>query len=655
MTIFRFIFYIYYKSSLINFYFLAKAFYMGMRFDLVIIAYINALVSLSILLVWVSKKVGLFSFWQKAVKFYYTFMYSLVFIILCVDFGFYSYFKNHINILIFGVFEDDTKALFSTIAQNYNVVLLAASFAALIILIYFACRYFINSISVYNNSSKEYKVRYKIGFVMLLLSMNFIAARGSFGMFPLGIMDAEISPDTFINKLSLNGIFTLQDALNARMNENKDYNIIKTTGYENNILKAFSDFLGKDTSQLNKDFPLSNLIKRTKKNIELEKIKPNVIVIMMEGFGTDLLHYNCENFNVLGELKKHFDSDILFSNFLSGDVGTIGSLETVLLSIPKRPQAKAVTQSRYAFNTYQSGAAIPYKKTGYDTVFLYGGNMGWRNVLTFVPRLGFDTIEGEGAMDSKYLRNQWGVYDEYLFDYIYKKLSNNNSKSKFIFALSTSNHPPYSLPPSYKQLPLEITDELNSRITGDKKLAMGRFMTYQYANQKLGELISKIKSSEFGKNTIIAVTGDHNFWSVFDYKKEQMEDLVSVPFYIYVPEKFKPSKIDNETFGSHIDIMSTLYNLSLSDQEYLSTGSDMFDNTAVHAAYNVDWIAMNNEGAVKYYPENNSASCFKWSSAGKRVLVETDETDTYKKILNRYKATLAVTEYILRNPVMEKK
>jgi hypothetical protein len=58
-------------------------------------------------------------------------------LILCVDFGFYSYFQNHINILIFGIFEDDTKALFSTLAKNYRLRLLPPVLSRFCIVIYF--------------------------------------------------------------------------------------------------------------------------------------------------------------------------------------------------------------------------------------------------------------------------------------------------------------------------------------------------------------------------------------------------------------------------------------------------------------------------------------------------------------------------------------
>jgi phosphoglycerol transferase MdoB-like AlkP superfamily enzyme len=294
---------------------------------------------------------------------------------------------------------------------------------------------------------------------------------------------------------------------------------------------------------------------------------------------------------------------------------------------------------------------VPYKKAGYETIFLYGGNAGWRNVFMFAGNLGFDSAEGAGSMDPKYPRNQWGVYDEYLFEHIYNRLAKDNGKSKFIFTMTTTNHPPYSLPDNYKLLPLNISPELKKDITGDMKLAKLRFETYQYSNNKLGEFISKVKASPFGKNTIIAVTGDHNFWSVFDYPKERYLDLDGVPFYIYIPESLKPKYIDTETFGSHLDIMPTLYNLSLSGQEYAALGNNMIDDNIKHVAFNVDGLVMSKDRALRYFVENNTVSYYIWDVSGKRLLKPAPSDAEHEKLLRHFKSALAVTDYLIKNPV----
>jgi phosphoglycerol transferase MdoB-like AlkP superfamily enzyme len=318
--------------------------------------------------------------------------------------------------------------------------------------------------------------------------------------------------------------------------------------------------------------------------------------------------------------------------------------------MPKRPNSKAVTQSKYGYNAYFTGAGVPYKQAGYDTIFLYGGNSGWRNVFAFAGKLGFDYVEGAGSMDPKYERNQWGVYDEFLFENIYKKLEKDPAKPKFIFAMTTSNHPPYSLPRGYKKLPLEVSPELKARITGDRKLAQLRFETYQYANQKVGEFIAKIKASPLADNTIIAVTGDHNFWSVFDYPKERYLDLDGVPFYIYIPQGLKPRTADKATFGSHLDIMPTLYALSLSGREYAALGADMLDPKARHIAFNADGLVMSKERALRYLVENNAISYYGWDNSGGMLLKAAEPDAGHEALLKHYKAALAVADHLLKNP-----
>ncbi|MCX5781505.1 MAG: sulfatase-like hydrolase/transferase [Elusimicrobia bacterium] len=628
-----------------------RAFYMGMRFDLVVVSYITYLVTLTFTIVWIINNLKIYEQWLKFVKFYYFTMFSLAFFILCVDSGFYSYFKSHINTVIFGVLEDDTKALFTGIAENYNLPIISAGLVALFGVVYFIASFFIKAINFPINSQREKSTPFflKFGIILVLIALNVISARGSFGLFPLGTMDADISPNIFVNKLCLNGITTFQEAIDFRLKENNDYDLISAVGYSGDIEGAFAEFLNVKKEKLKKKL-IDNLKKRTPQNSLIDEIKPNVIIIVMESFGSDLIQYNSESFNILGELKKHFDSDYVFYNFLSGDIGTTGSLETIMLNIPQRLKAKFISQSKYAYHEYQFAAALPYKKAGYETIFLYGGDIGWRNMSSFAPRAEFDFVEGQGSMDPGYEKNQWGVYDEYLFDHIYKKLSQNTGKPKFILAMTTTNHPPYSLPKNYNKLSLIISKDLDKKIVGDKKLSRMRFETYQYSCQKVGELITRIKKSKFGQNTLIAVTGDHNFWDVFNYSNEQLGVIDAVPFYLYVPNKLKNYKFNPETFGSHLDIISTLYNLSLSGKEYISLGKNMFANTSNSIAFNADGIIMDKDGLVKCDIEKGTASYYIWDQNHPQMLLISEADENHNKMIKYYKTVLAIAEYLVKNP-----
>ena len=656
MTIYRAIFTFYYSSwSDLSQYLgdLIHAFVLGARYDCAVIAYINFLPTLFFAIFWFIGSQKLFIKFVKSLKYYFMLLFGFVITLLCIDFGFYSYFQNHMNILMFGIFEDDTQALFSTLAENYPLFLVAIGFILIFVFVYFLTKRVLekNLFGFYFNKTKIYL---KIIAVLCFLAVNFIVARGSFGIFPLGVDNAEISANTFINKVAINGIYTLQAAMEARSKE-EDRDYIKQMGYsKNNMAQAFADFLDIDVSEIDESNPENSLSKTTKYDKNIEEIKPNVIFIMMESFGTDLmLHYNSPQFNVLGELKKHIDEDIIFYKFIPANMGTIGSLESAITNIARLPLSHFLCQSKYAYNKYFYTGPMPYKNSGYETVFMYGGNTGWRNCTSYMPNVGFDKVIGEGSMPKEYERNQWGVFDEYLFDYIFKYLDENENR-KFIYVMTTSNHPPYSLPNNYEKIyPLEITEKLQKDITGDMTIANMRFAVYQYSCQKVGEFLTKLKNSKYADNTIVAITGDHNFWSTFNYSAEKVLDKMSVPFYLYIPKKLKPNKtIDtNNIVGSHTDILPTLYNLSLSNANYWATGTDLLSEQAQNnIASDCLGSIMTKDNFVLYDFASGKEKYYTWDKEKTRQIVPVQENQEHKKMVKHYKSSIAIAQYMLEKP-----
>ena len=197
MSVYRLIFFIHYADfqglkGLGGYVF--EAFILGIRFDLSVLAYFNILITLTLLTVWAVHKRRVFDAWLAVIKIYYFIVFSVILFVLTVDFGFYSYFKSHINIIIFGVIEDDTLALMKTIAQNRYFIPAVVIIISVEAAVFLFCSKTINSIKKADRPSAEYPVPVKVLFVFLLLAGNSLAARGSLKMFPLGTMDSSISP-----------------------------------------------------------------------------------------------------------------------------------------------------------------------------------------------------------------------------------------------------------------------------------------------------------------------------------------------------------------------------------------------------------------------------------------------------------------------------
>ncbi|AKL97757.1 LTA synthase family protein [Endomicrobium proavitum] len=624
-----------------------RAFVMGLRLDACVLALLNIPVVIAFTVFLILSKREYFKKFFSGLKIYYTAAAGLLFVFLACDFGFYSYFQNHFNSMIYGLFEDDTKAILLTMWHNYNVPLLILGFAAVFVAVYFISKAVLKT----EVSKKQLKIKIwaKIALPVVLAFLTLIVARGTFAEHPL-IVNYAVSSNVFLNKTAINGVFTFQDAVASKTSENNEPDYIALAGYSNNIRQAFADYLETDIKNIPQTNPESSLNVKYGVNDKIEKIKPNVIIIVMESFGSDLLQYNSPEFNVLGELKKHFDSDLVFYNYVPAWHSTQESVEGIITNVAIRPLGLSRFQSKYQYVHYDSDGHKPYKQKGYQTVFLYGGNTGWRNIGNYMANSSFDKVIGAAGMDASYSSNEWGVYDEYLFDKLYKILDNGQNQ-KFIYALTTTNHPPYSLPDNYTLVNLNIPKELDERIIG-RDLALKRFQSYRYANEMLGRFLTKFKNSKYAQNTIIAVVGDHNFKNIYSYLDKDFFNQVRVPFYLYAPEQLKPKNADVNVFASYLDILPTLYSLSLSNVNVKVMGKNIFskdaENNIIYSPGN-NFLADKNY-IVRYFFANNGAlGCFIWSDKTRGEVEFSAQRSGHKRLVKYANAQIAVADYIIKH------
>lgn len=656
LSIYRFIFFIYFADfsvvSSLKLYIL-KAFWMGFRFDLSIVAYINAPITLLFLICLLLKSDLFFKVIIRFIKYYYLIIFSLLFLAIFIDMGFFSYFNDHYNLLIFGFFEDDTVALIKTILSDYRFYILLLIFIILSAIIFKLSKWTYKELkynerifnTLYWKNSKKFIV------ILIILAINFIFARGSFSMFPLGLFYSQISPNQFINKLCVNPIHPLADTIYLKIkNAQKNVNLKDIFKYdsEEQIVKDLTILSKYENSTNSGDI----LNKSTKENKKIEKIKPNVILIVMEGFGELPVLNNSKEFDVMGELKQHFDTDTVFYNFLPAGFITIHAIESISLGIPQRPYVDQITQTQKAFYQFSSSVVLPYKNAGYYSIALYGGSMTWRDLEGFFKVQGFDYIVGEGnvEVDAKD-RHSWGINDDKFFELIEKQLFDENIKEpKFIYAMSTQTHPPYKVSSDYKSLPLEIPLNIKKMMSTKDLKNKNLFKTYQFANRELAKFLSNIKKSELANNTIVAVTGDHNLRELSNCAPEDTFLRYAVPFYIYIPQEIKENldiqKIDTTICGSHMDIMPTLFNLSLSSATFVSLGNNLFD-TQDNIAFNVDGLVIRNNIAIKYNFVDDSIQTFAFNNKDKKLSL-IDKTDEHQLLKKYYKAIMTLSDEFIK-------
>ena len=543
-------------------------FLVGLKFDLRVIGIgLLLLVYLPYLLLFWVKKQRLFLSW---VRLSLSILLAFIIFIAFIDIGYFFFFGTPIDILIFGLFEDDTQAVIKSGISDPTLMLVAAVFfVALLVIIYL----FQKLCKSWLLKEARWFIPKKNWALLLILPVLMVAARGSVGTFPLTLKSSSISSNSFINSLTQNAIFHLKYAYSNR-NEN---NFNKSTK------QVLSEAKVKDADELMRKagFNKSNpLIQKTPNNPLLEQQPPHVVFVLMEGWSSHIALSDSASNPVLGRFKKHAKEDYFLPYFFSNRYATNPTIENILLNTPLTP----LSQSSGYKTTFSQSNILPYKQKGYQTSFISGGYSSWRNHDIFWPKQGFDEYIGRSIIEKKYnvnANNPWGVYDEYVFRYLQDYLP-KRKKPSLSFILTTNNHPPVRLPPNYKSPKFDVksmgfTDNLEHHET--------MLAGYQYQTNALGEFLDWLKKSNLKDKVIVVATGDHPLRGFDDYTPIEKQYLrYSVPFYLYIPKQYdqlnkKPKETIEGLFGSHVDIFPTLFQLSLSEAKYYSFGIPIMNKT----------------------------------------------------------------------------
>ena len=579
-----------------------SAFFMGLRLDLVVLSYVQAPISLLLFFLYIFRSYKAFNKIKSYLLYYFLLFYLITTSLVATDFGYFSFFNEHITLMIYGILDDDTAALWRTMQENYNIYLIGFTSLMYVSLLSFTLKKLLSKDLKPKNSRLLVSLHVAIFLLILLINAFFI--RGTFGMFPLSKEIPTLSTNKFVNELPNNGVIAFITASKFyKKSKSGNYNLMVSTHYAGKMQEAFSYLTQKDVEK-NSDY-IKAITYTTPIDETIEKLKPHVVVVMVESFGLPIIKHQSEQFNILGRLKKHFDEDTLFTNFISAANGTIVSLEPLLLNITARPFSTSLAQSKYQYTEFKQASARVYEKAGYETRFIYGGDLEWRNVGKFMSKQGFEHQDGNIAISSalhvdlKKSSHDWGVFDQYAYDYVLKILKEATTP-QFIFLLTTNNHPPYKIPKEYKSASLIAPQELVNAMVGDKELIKKRLVDYQYAVDMAGRFMDKIKESDLAKNCVVAITADNNTIEGRIRYKDILNTTKKVPFYLYAPDSIRNLHVDTNIPSSHKDLFPTLFHQSLSNTEYIAVGKNLFDTKLRHCGYNDIGIINSKSGAFMH-------------------------------------------------------
>ena len=655
-TLYRFVFLIVHSNSDVwsNKWDIFRAFLTGFQFDAkVITIFLLPFFLYAIIEKFTSKWQN---FWHKIYTITNTVLFVITVLALIIDFYYYSFFQSHIDIIVFGLINDDTKEVLVSLWKDFPVIKISIM---LILLCFGAYKLFSGLFKLKIAGRLRLNLLNFIPILLIFLTVYFYGMRGSFSTFPLQIDDSTISKNPFINQLTLNGIYTFecayeQNKKNQIAGDPQEY----LRSHNLNLQQLVADFLQIDVSEVDEHDPIrSHLCVTTSSNNFLKENPPHVVVIQMESMGTIYFDKHSKQINLLGKLEDVLQYCHVFKNFMPASNGTIPTLEYLIT----QTAVSSVAQSAFYSIFFSTATTRPFLQNNYQTTYVTGAKLGWRNINNYLPAQGFQSVEGRElilSVNPDAQSSGWGVFDEFMFDRIFDKIEKSNAP-QYIFGMTTTNHTPYEIPENFKPLPITIDDTIIKIIrptVNIKEVTEKNFQTHLYACDALGKFIEKVLKSPFAENTIIIATGDHNCRQSFNFDETQMYWAYSVPMIAYIPEKYLAQKtVNTKQWAGHSDIFPTLYELALSDTEYIKLGRDLINDETIPYAINEGYRIFSNSAAFNL----NSNLFFDWKESNYLVPAhETAKTLELQKIYRSAKAARHLKVYLqyenTNNKVKEK-
>lgn len=535
----------------------------GLRFDSVITTYLLAIPFLFSI---ISGFAGTVHLADKIRKIFGTIGVVLSTMACVATFSYFKEFGDQFDHFIFGLIYDDLRATVTTIWKEYHVIPNAVGMAAIALAAVMIMRRLIRNpfLSPPSLDRLTPGLGRKILAVMLIVALFVVGVRGSAGRRPVELKDAAITQDEFLNKAVLNPFMALIYAVEEQLEVTnvKGFKVFLPDG---DIRRAAGAFFATNESYDD----LDRYMLRHAKGAN-HKTPRHIFLIVGEGYSTWPLMKKYKALGLADGVRRLSQSGLRINNFVPSAGGTMSSLGVIVTGLPDA--GVNTNYQKSARQAYPTSIADIFKQLGYRTRFFYGGYLSWQKVGDFCRWQGFDEIYGGGHIGSWASSNEWGVNDDYLFEFALKTVADD--RPSFNVILTTTNHPPYDIDVRAKGFNLrEIPAGLDNVLAADINfIELGH---YWFADRCIEDFALKVEKKL--KLPLVVITGDHA-WRKHIIKRPDLYEKTAVPLILYGRDVLGGVTLPPEVTGSHLDIEATLVELAAPRGfTYHALGKNLFD------------------------------------------------------------------------------
>ena len=296
----------------------------------------------------------------------------------------------------------------------------------------------------------------------LMIPFIIIGIRGGVGESTTNIGQVYYSQQQFLNHAAVNPVFSFLASFEKTASYIPDYHFDDDEKCQQLIHELFP------TESINSDTLLNTT-------------RPDIVIVLLESAG-ELFAPFMPHLQSLKQQGISFDS--CYANSWRTDRGTVCTWSG-FPSFPTSSVMKMPSKSRQL-----PSIARTLQAEGYHTTYLYGGDINFTNMRSYLLSTGFERLHWQKDYTLEEQKSaQWGVRDDITCNTLYDMIT--HEKSPFLIGYSTlSTHDPWDVPVKIRDNEIENA--------------------FSYLDQCINTLVERLKKTPQWKNLLLILLPDHS-------------------------------------------------------------------------------------------------------------------------------------------------
>lgn len=379
--------------------------------------------------------------------------------------------------------------------------------------------------------------------ILLLGGVVFIAIRGGVGVSTMNAGRCYFSKEIFLNHAAINPTWNFISACFSSTRFDAQYRFMPDEEAHERVLPLLPVEGDSTTVRL------------------LNVSRPNVIFLIMEGIGSNVIETLGGEKGVTPNLDRLMSEGILFTHYYANSFRTDRGLVSILSGYPAQPTSSVM---KYPAKT-QNMAKIPLslKQAGYDLAFFYGGDDNFTNLHSYLVTSGFEKIITEKDFGHSEMSAKWGAYDHVVLNRLLQDVDENPRRPFFKSILTLNSHEPFDVPMH--------------------KLAHPYLNSVAYTDSCIGAFVEQLRQRDVWNDLLLVIMPDHAFRYPEDMSSSCVERHEIPMLWLGGALKRQPMRVD--TICSQMDLARTLLSqLDLPADDFIFS-KDIFGQRTHKFAY----------------------------------------------------------------------